>query len=89
MYVLKGHISRNLADVVKQTKGKTTLWYKLFGHISDKRLQDLAKRGLLGRDKINGVELCEHYLVGKQKGVKFPIAAHTTIVILDYIHSKI
>lgn len=47
----------------------------------------MSSKGLFGRGKVTGVDLCENYFVGKEKRVKFTTGAHTTLEIMDYIYS--
>ena len=35
------------------------------------------------------LEFCEHYVLGKQRRVKFGTAIHNTKGILDYVHSDV
>ena len=60
------------------------LWLRRLAHVSERDLQALSQKGLLG---VN-VELpfCEHCIMGKSTGVKFGRGKHTTKDILDYIH---
>lgn len=67
----------------------TNLWHQRLGHISEKGLQVLSKKGLLNEDKIQTMELCEYCVLGKSKRVSFSEAKHTTTRPLEYIHSDI
>lgn len=89
LYIFEGHTSNNVVATVKEQHDKTLLWQKLLRHLNDKRLQELSNRGLFGRDKVTGVDIHEHCFAGKQNIVKFTTSAHTTLGIMDYIHSDL
>ena len=59
------------------------------GHISEAGMSILSKRGLLGDDKIEKLDFCEHCVYGKQTRVKFSTAIHRTKGTVDYIHSDL
>lgn len=67
----------------------TTLWHMRLGHLSEKGMQVLSKRGYFGKQGINKLEFCEHCIFGKKKRVSFANAIHSTKGILDYIHSDL
>ena len=56
------------------------------GHVSEKGLDELYKRGLLGKEKLGNLEFCKHRVYGKSHRVKFSKLVHTTQGILDYVH---
>lgn len=89
LYVLEGHTSINLANTIKNPDDTTMLCNMHLGYLSDKRLIQLSKRGLLCGYKVIGIDLYKHCIVGKQNGVKFISSMHTTICILDYVHSDL
>ena len=60
------------------------------GHMSEKYLNMLSKRGLLCEQSTGPLDFCEHWIFGKQKRVSFkPPAVHKTKGTLDYIHSDL
>jgi transposase InsO family protein len=65
----------------------TKLWHMRLGHMSEKGMHLLCKKGLL--DNIGKLDFCEHCVFGKQKRVSFSSATHQTKGILDYIHSDL
>jgi hypothetical protein len=67
----------------------THLWHMHLGHMSERGLEELSKRGLLGGAKIGKLEFYEHCVFGKQCRVKFTIATNRTKGTLDYIHSDV
>lgn len=77
LYVLEGHTSINIVFTVIDSSDKTMIWQKRLGHLSNKRLIKLSKRGLTCGDKIIGMNLCKHSIVGKKKREKFTIHSHS------------
>nr|XP_027086498.1 probable LRR receptor-like serine/threonine-protein kinase At3g47570 [Coffea arabica] len=68
----------------------TKLWHMRLGHMSEKGLGILSKRGLLCGQSTGPLEFCEHCIFGKQKRVSFSSPAiHKTKGTLDYIHSDL
>ena len=53
------------------TRVDTTLWNHRLGHKSEKGMQILHKRNLLPNLKQIDLDLCEHYVYGKHKRVRF------------------
>ncbi|KAJ9541754.1 hypothetical protein OSB04_028260 [Centaurea solstitialis] len=62
----------------------TRLWHMRLGHVSEKGMVILSKKGLLGGQER---AFCEHCIFGKQRRVSFSKAVHTTKSALDYLHA--
>jgi len=62
------------------------LWHMRLGHMSEKGVTILNKKGYLGSTGTGKLEFYDHCVFGKQKRVSFSIAKHRTQGILDYIH---
>ncbi|PKI43781.1 hypothetical protein CRG98_035792 [Punica granatum] len=67
----------------------TKLWHMRLGHMSERGLTELSKRGLLCGHKIEKLDLCEHCILGKQRKVKFNTGVHRNKGIMDYVYSNI
>ncbi|MCQ7691360.1 DDE-type integrase/transposase/recombinase, partial [Salmonella enterica] len=68
----------------------TKLWHMRLGHMSEKGLSILSKRGLLCGQSTGPLDFCEHCIFGKQKRVSFNSpTVHKTKGTLDYIHSDL
>ncbi|GAV58760.1 gag_pre-integrs domain-containing protein [Cephalotus follicularis] len=65
----------------------TKLWHMRLGHMSEKGMNNLSKRGLLGGNSVGKLDFCEHCIYGKQKRVNFSTGIHGTNGTFDYIHS--
>ena len=57
------------------------------GHMSEKGMTILSKKGCLGSIGLGQIEFCDHCMFGNQKRVSFSTAKHHTQGILHYIHS--
>jgi GAG-pre-integrase domain len=68
-----------LDDVIK-------LWYMRLGHMSERGMTILSKRGLLCGQCTSSLEFYEHCVFDKQKRLSFSTDIHRTKGILDYIH---
>lgn len=67
----------------------TRLWHMRLGHMSQKGLEVLSKRDLLGSIKVSKLEFCEDCVFGKQHRLSFSTGVHKTRGLLDYIHSDV
>ena len=56
----------------------TRLWHAYLGHMSEKGMTFLSKRGLLCSEGRGKLDFCDHCVFGKQKRVSFSIARHRT-----------
>ncbi|KAH9697779.1 Integrase catalytic domain-containing protein [Citrus sinensis] len=68
---------------------KAKLWHLRLGHMSAKGLQELSKRGLLCRDKVEELKFCENCIFGKAHRMKFERGMHKSKAVLDYAHSNL
>nr|GEU55249.1 receptor-like protein kinase ANXUR1 [Tanacetum cinerariifolium] len=86
-------LEANECTIVYSTAGVATskaslddskLWHYRLGHMGEKGMKNLAKKGLI---KVScNLEFCEHCVFGKQKRVSFSPGIHRTRDALDYIH---
>ena len=93
LYILQGSTVTGAAAVSTSSLSDTDitkLWHMRLGHMSEKGLGILSKRGLLCGQSTGPLEFCEHCIFGKQKRVSFSSPAiHKTKGTLDYIHSDL
>jgi hypothetical protein len=92
LYFLRGTTlsgNANVASSKVSDSDATNLWHLRLGHMSETRMLELCKRGLLDGQRIDKLEFCEHCVYGKQTRVKFGTATHNTKDILEYIHSDL
>ena len=64
-----------------------SLWYLRLGPMSEKGLNILSKRDLVGNHKVELLQFFEHCAYGKQHWRKFLKVVHTTKAMLEYVHS--
>ncbi|XP_060170465.1 uncharacterized mitochondrial protein AtMg00300-like [Lycium barbarum] len=91
LYYLQGSIMKGSVAVSNSLSDDdvTRLWHMRLGHMSEKDMTILSKRGLLGKTGMGKLYFCDHCVFGKQKRGSFSIAKHRTQGILDYIHSDL
>ena len=91
LYTLQGSTVTGAAAVSTSSEADVTrLWHMRLGHIGEKGLTLLSKRGLLCGQSTGKMDFCEHCVFGKQKRVSFnSLAVHKTKGTLDYIHSDL
>ncbi|WJX45134.1 E3 ubiquitin-protein ligase upl4 [Trifolium repens] len=63
--------------------------YILEGHVSERGLVELAKQGLLGKEKLNKLDFCDNCTLGKQHKVKFGVGVHKSSRSFEYVHSDL
>ena len=92
LYVLNGSTVTSSATFSSSSMSDsdvTKLWNMRLGHMSEKGLTLLTKRGLLCGQSTGKMDFCEHCVFGKQKRLSFGIGIHNTRGSLDYIHSDL
>ena len=57
--------------VVTEVSTDTSLWHRRLGHMSEKGMKMLLSRGKLPKLKSIDFDMCESYILGKQKNVSF------------------
>ena len=90
LYILDGSIvigNASVASVVPHNNSE--LWRLRLGHVSERGLVEQAKQGLLGKDKLDKLEFCEHCILGKQHRVKFGSGIHHSSRPFEYVHSDL
>jgi transposase InsO family protein len=69
----------------------TRLWHERMGHIGEKGLRDMQRKGMVEGLPECGLEVnfCEHCIYGKQSQVRFPSRATMENRILELVHSDV
>ncbi|CAA7024878.1 unnamed protein product [Microthlaspi erraticum] len=67
----------------------TQLWHSRLGHVGQKRLDVLVKKGCIDKGKVYELKFCEDCVIGKTHKASFGSAQHATKEKLDYIHSNL
>ena len=87
LYVFEGVTLSSFAVCVSVSHQEMTkILHMRLGHMGEKGMQFLSKRGLLSGIKIANLEFCEHCVFGKKQRSKFSKVLIADDV-LDYIHS--
>jgi len=89
LYILQGKPEVGQMYATERKSDDTVLWHRRLGHMSQKNLDLLVRKGLLDRKKVSVMEMCEDCVYGKAKRVSFSVATHDTKDRLDYIHSDL
>jgi len=90
-YILQGTTVTGSATLTTTSfeKELIRLWHAHLGHMRQKGMAILSKRGLLGNKGTSKLVLCDYCVFGKQQKVSFSVATHHTKGTLDYIHSNL
>jgi transposase InsO family protein len=69
----------------------TRLWHERMGHIGEKGLRAMQRKGMVEGFPECGLEVdfCEHCIYGKQSRVRFPSGATRENGILELVHSDV
>jgi hypothetical protein len=88
LYYLQDSTVTGVATVfIAFNTSNTKLWHVRLGHMSEKGMHLLHKRGYF--NDIGKLKFCEYCVFGKHKRVSFSLSTHRTKGILDYIHSDL
>ncbi|KAG7554626.1 GAG-pre-integrase domain [Arabidopsis suecica] len=89
LYLLQGKPENGHLLNVERKNDDTVLWHRRLGHISQKNMDILVKKGYLDRKKVSRFEMCEDCIYGKARRLSFVMATHGTEDKLDYVHSDL
>ena len=89
LYLLQGKPECGHSLVTEKKSDETILWHRRLGHMSQKNMTILVKKGFLDRKKVSEFELCEDCVYGKARRISFVLATHGTENKLDYVHSDL
>ncbi|CAL9235463.1 unnamed protein product [Arabidopsis halleri] len=88
-YVLRGSVLTGEVNVSVVQKDETRLWHRRLGHMSQKSMKALLKKGYLDSSKVTDLEFCEDCVYGKAHRASFGVGKHVTKERLEYIHSDL
>jgi len=87
LYILDDSMVIGNASMTSVTPhNNSELWHLRLGHVSERGLVELAKQVLLGKDKLDKLEFCEHCILDKQHRVKFCSGMHHSSRPFEYVH---
>src|SRR3954468_23155334 len=89
LYRMKGSIIAGDASVSTEKEDTMRLWHMRLGHISERGLQLLQKKGALSGIKSCKLNLCEFCILGRQRRVSFSTSEHRSKGLLDLIHTDV
>jgi len=89
LYLLQGKPEIAQSLVTEKKQDDTVLWHRRLGHVSQKNMEILVKKGFLDRKRISTLDMCEDCVYGKARRVSFVLATHGTEDKLDYVHSDL
>nr|GEZ39819.1 retrovirus-related Pol polyprotein from transposon TNT 1-94 [Tanacetum cinerariifolium] len=86
LYVLQGTLVYSTARVAtsKASLDDSKLWHYHLGHMGEKGMKNLAKKGLI--NVLCNLEFCKHCVFGKQKMISYSPGIHRKRDALDYIY---
>ena len=88
LYFLIGSTAVGSANVINR-ENLARLWHLRLGHVSEKGMHELEKKGCFEGQSLGKLQFCEDCVYGKTIRAKFTKAIHRTEGILDYIHSDL
>lgn len=89
LYLLQGKPEISNSMTVERRKDDTVLCHRRLGHISQKNMDILVKKGYLDRKRVSRLEMCEECIYVKARRLIFVNATHGTEDKLSYIHSDL
>ena len=76
LYKMTGSIIVGDASATTEKDDTTRLWHMRLGHMSERGLQVLCKRGALSGIKYCKLDLYKFYIMGKQRRLAFSTSQH-------------
>nr|XP_019703355.1 uncharacterized protein LOC109505324 [Elaeis guineensis] len=78
------------ATAAQDKQGAYRMWHYRLGHMGDKGLRELIRRGLISdlKDGATG-EICEPCQMGKQRRVQFNISTTHSAAPLELVHTDV
>ena len=103
LVVMKGEKTGNLYRLIGNTvtggaaistpaepsSDDAVLWHKRLGHLGERSMMELHKRGLLKGVRSCKLDFCKYCVFGKQCRVSFKTASHSSEGVLDYVHADV
>ncbi|CAA7062683.1 unnamed protein product [Microthlaspi erraticum] len=89
LYLLKWKPVTEESLAVERRQDDTVLWHRRLGHMSQKNMNIMLRKGLLDKRKVSVFETCEDCIYGRAKRVGFNIAQHDSKEKLEYVHSDL
>ena len=92
LYRMEGSVVSDSAEVLavaQEDQFAYKLWYYRMGHLSNRGLTELSRRGNILALKKDGNDLCEPCIFGKQHKVKFAVCTKPSKGVLDLVHSDV
>jgi len=86
LYKIEGRIIVSDASATREKEDTTTLWHVRLGHMSERELQVLHKKGALSDIKYCTLDLCKFCIIDRQCRVAFSTSQHKKKGMLDLIH---
>ena len=88
LYIL--NLSRPVLSISKKRKADdSNLWHYRLSHINSKRLDKLAKEGLIDSFNLESLDTCEACLKGKMAKAPFPGKGQRAKELLELIHTDV
>ncbi|KAK8953905.1 hypothetical protein KSP39_PZI002955 [Platanthera zijinensis] len=82
-------IAGDAAVAATSDEDSSLLWHARLGHMSERALIELHKKGILKGVKTCKLDFCETCVLGKQHRVKFVTSSKRSKQMLEYIHSDV
>ena len=89
LYILEGNTVCGEANLSSSRDEKAYMWHSRLGHMGEKNLEILYKKGLLQSMQSTSLDFCEHCVYGKHKRHAFGVGTHSSKEMLEYIHSDV
>lgn len=85
LYFLQGKSCVGEANVAK-AGDDTELWHSRLGHVSQKGLDVMVKKGYLDGKRVSTLGFCESCIFGKAHRSSYETGQHTSFHCLEYVH---
>lgn len=88
LYFLQGNTFTGEPNAVVKAD-ETNMWHSRLGHVSQKSLDMMVRKGYLDETNVSTIQFCESCIFGKAHKVSFSTSVNSSKNYLEYVHANL